>query len=379
MAEEREVKMWITVHGKHVPLFEGESKADAIGRAFKNTSASKDADKKESTIAKQKSEADRLNSEDKYRDSVKSSGKATIKDGKIMFNGKPVDKLDVSTPGEKSSKGTTDGSSLADHLKNGELTPERQEVHRQIIENYFKGHQPYGPNDEKVAMFTGGGGASGKGTFTKVGDDGHRNIGDYYSQDKNPLVIDADEIKKELAKADGRVIDDTLTGYYHEESSSLAKQIYATSLQNNYPTLFDGTATGVGSALKKVDMAHKYGYKAEMCFLYSDWETVRENSLGRYENTGRLVPLGHLTKAHRDAYDAVVAQQDKYDSFKLYDNAGRKMKLVGTSSLGKQLTIKDKESWDKFSKSKADFTLSPEETSKYNRRAAAITKKRGGK
>ena len=373
MAEGREVKMWITVHGKHIPLFDGESKADAIGRAFKNTSANKDADRKEANISSQKSEADRLNKEEKYRDTIKSGGKTTIKDGKIMFNGKEVDKLDVSTPGEPKV------SSLADHLKNGALTPERQEVHRQIIENYFKGHQPYGPNDEKVAMFTGGGGASGKGTFTKVRDDGHRNIGDYYSQDKNPLVIDADEIKKQLAKADGKVLDDSLTGYYHEESSSLAKQIYATSLQNNYPTLFDGTATGVGSALKKVSMAEKYGYKTEMCFLYSDWETVRENSLGRYENTGRLVPLGHLTKAHRDAYDAVVAQQDKYDSFKLYDNAGRKMKLVGTGSKGKPLNITDKESWNRFGKSKDEFTLSPEETSKYNRRAAAITKKRGGK
>lgn len=365
MANKEQELQWITVRGRHIPLGQGESKAEAIKRAF-----SSDADKKEATISKQKEEAARLNSESKYRDEISKGGKVTVKNGKMMFNGKETDPLDTSTPGKPGQ------DSFADHMKNGQLTPERQEVHRQIIENYFKGHQPYGPNDEKVAMFTGGGGASGKGTFTKVSDEGHRNIGDFYSQDKNPLVIDADEIKKQLAKADGKVLDDSLTGYYHEESSALAKQIYSTSLQNNYPTLFDGTATGVGSALKKVDMAHKYGYKTEMNFLYSDWNTVKENSLGRYENTGRLVPLPHLTKAHRDAYDAVVAQQDKYDSFKLYDNAGRNMKLVGTSSKGTKLKILNQESWNRFSKSADEFTLSPEEISTYNKRVASITVKR---
>lgn len=365
MSDKEKDIQWITVHGRHIPLGQGESKADAIKRAFNS-----DADRKEASISKQKAQADKLNNEYKYRDKLKDGKKVTVRDGKIMFNGKEVDKLDTSTPGKPGQ------DSFADHMKNGQLSAERQEVHRQIIEDYFKGHQPYGPNDEKVAMFTGGGGASGKGTFTKVNDNGHRNIGDYYSQDKNPLIIDADEIKKSLAKADGRVLDDSLTGYYHEESSALAKQIYATSLQHNYPTLFDGTATGVKSALSKVSLAEKYGYKTEMNFLYSDWNTVKENSLGRYENTGRLVPIAHLTKAHRDAYDAVVAQQDKYDSFKLYDNAGRSMKLVGQSFGKTKLKISNQESWNRFSKSKDDFTLSPEEISKYNKRVAEITKRR---
>lgn len=33
MAEKREVKQWITVNGKHIPIFEGETKADAVKRA----------------------------------------------------------------------------------------------------------------------------------------------------------------------------------------------------------------------------------------------------------------------------------------------------------------------------------------------------------
>ena len=45
MAKQREVKQWITVNGKHVPIFEGESKADAVKRAVgKNNST--DTEKK---------------------------------------------------------------------------------------------------------------------------------------------------------------------------------------------------------------------------------------------------------------------------------------------------------------------------------------------
>ena len=59
--KEREVKQWITVNGQHVPIFEGQSKADAVKVAIaKQTNA--DADKKEKQIAANKKEAEKLNS-----------------------------------------------------------------------------------------------------------------------------------------------------------------------------------------------------------------------------------------------------------------------------------------------------------------------------
>lgn len=53
----REVSEWITVNGRHVPVFSGESKEDAFNR-----SVAKDAeDKKQREIAKNKEIADKLN------------------------------------------------------------------------------------------------------------------------------------------------------------------------------------------------------------------------------------------------------------------------------------------------------------------------------
>lgn len=69
---QKEVKQWITVNGMHIPLFEGESKKDAIsklknktkGPDFKESKVSGDSkDYKAEQIAKNKAEADRLNKE----------------------------------------------------------------------------------------------------------------------------------------------------------------------------------------------------------------------------------------------------------------------------------------------------------------------------
>lgn len=58
---DREPIGWITVNGVHVPLFEGESKQDAINRAI----AKHNEDKKSSDITKAKEEADKLSREQK--------------------------------------------------------------------------------------------------------------------------------------------------------------------------------------------------------------------------------------------------------------------------------------------------------------------------
>lgn len=54
---EKEIKQWITINGQHVPIFEGESKQDAVNRAI----AKNNEDVKEKQIAKNKEQADKLN------------------------------------------------------------------------------------------------------------------------------------------------------------------------------------------------------------------------------------------------------------------------------------------------------------------------------
>lgn len=67
MSENREIKQWITVNGKHIPIREGESKEDAINHALNNS----DSDKKDKQINANKEEANRRNQQEKEKDTEK--------------------------------------------------------------------------------------------------------------------------------------------------------------------------------------------------------------------------------------------------------------------------------------------------------------------
>jgi len=343
--------------------------------------------KQDNEIKKASDTAKSMNAEEKYRDSLKQGNKVTVKRGKTMFKGKEVQALDTKDALQEirgDEKHAPKDNSLAKHLdKDGNLSEARKKIHAEILQDYFNGvieakkdqkpvaHQPYAPGEKRVAMFTGGGGASGKGAFSK-------DVGKYYSQNNNPMVIDPDALKSVLMKydfPDKKSIDSELTGWYHEESSALAKQIYATALEHDFPVMYDGTATGSG-IYKLLDMAKQKGYSPEMNFIFSDWKTVRQNSLDRLEKSGRFVPPEQQLGAHQKAYKAVEALQDKFDSFKLWDNAGRKMRLVGESSGNNKLKISNAESWNRFKTSADDFTLSKEEIDRFYDDADKISKKR---
>lgn len=439
MSKDSDIKFWFTTStGKHIPVREGETKADALKKAGISTSNKKTnskkssqesddkktlkkseekkeqkkdikrineeaekrkelkksgkvttsntdnkshqkkdeeeklLDKKESDIKKAQDRAKKLNDEEKLRDVLKKGNKVeTTKDGKRTFKGKEMPELDTSEAGENDS--------LRSHMKNGKLSPERQKLHNEIIEEYFKGKTPYAPGQEKRALFTGGGGAAGKGAFSDVDEAKNKDgLKQYYGKNENPLIIDPDALKERFSVADGKDFskDSKLAAFYHEESSALAKQIYSTALQHGYPVMYDGTATG-GGIFKLLDAAEKSGYSTHMNFIFSDLATVSQNSLDRYEfgKQHRLVPLPVIVGAHGKAYDAVLKLQDKLDSFSLWDNAGRTMRQVGTSSRGKKLKITNQDSWNRFQNSKNEFSLTPAQIADYERRASDIEKK----
>lgn len=72
MTENRKVKQWITVNGVHVPIMEGQTKAEAVQHALNKQKQNKDdADSKNKQIERNKSEADELNRREKEKDEDK--------------------------------------------------------------------------------------------------------------------------------------------------------------------------------------------------------------------------------------------------------------------------------------------------------------------
>ena len=64
---DREVKDWITVNGKHIPIYEGETKQTAMERHRKEM-ADKYIKEKEAQQSKSKEQADKLNKEETIKD-----------------------------------------------------------------------------------------------------------------------------------------------------------------------------------------------------------------------------------------------------------------------------------------------------------------------
>ena len=381
---------WFSLKGgKRIPIHEGESKSDAVKKALGGQSETPktksvtqtNEDKKQEQISKAQAEAKRLNDEQRYQDELKKGNAVTIaKNGDMMFKGKAVQPLDTTDATEPNAK-YPNGDSLYQSLdKNGNLTEERQELHRQLIEDYFKDHKPFAPGEEKVAYFTGGGGASGKGAFSKVdAEKGINGIAQYYSRDTNPIVIDPDAIKGKLSAADGIDPKQFNAGFYHEESSALAKQIYSTAIQHGFPVMYDGTATNPDSILARVGQARDGGYKTEMNFVRADVKTIVANSIARYvkgqevKNADgsksvihRLVPTSQLLKAHQNAPSAVGQISKSFDKFTLWDNSGRNMtKIASRAGRGTSLTVHNRKAWQSFVNQRSSFTWTKKEEQQY--------------
>ena len=407
--QDSDIVGWFTTNsGKHIPMMKGESRQDALKRVLGNGDKSKSqpkaehkskknevVDKNEETKHKQikraEEEAKRLNAEQRYQNELKKGNSVTInKDGDLVFNGKKVEKLDTTDATEPNpKKDLPDGDSLYQSLdENGNLTKERQELHRQIMEEYFKDQKPYAPGQKRLALFTGGGGASGKG---RLG----REISSFYSSDDKPVIIDPDEIKKRLSVADGINPKDFNAGFYHEESSALAKQIYHTAVSHGFPVMYDGTATSVDSTIARVKQARDNGYRTECNFIRVNSDTMRGNSIARFvrgeevtHKNGskgrihRLVPVEQILKAHQKAPNAVAQIGDDFDSFTLWDNSGNKMTKVASRKDGDKLVVHNRTLWRDFANQKAEFTWTKEATDKYVRdakKALAESKKKGGK
>ena len=260
-------------------------------------------------------------------------------------------------------------NSIKQNTHNGKFDSNRYKLHNQIIRDYFQGKKPYADDEKnKVAYFTGGGPASGKGTFS-------HNIKDYYSKDDNPVVIDPDDIKEKLIVADGKVMTERNTSFYHTESLMLANRVFEIAAQNNYPVLYDGTATNYGTIMAKLNTMKSLGYKTEMRFMTSDVNTVLDSSLDRYRTSGRLVDLGRLLQCHESAQTTAPMLFKSVDDMKLYSRKGNNITLVATGGKG-TMNIKDQKTYDNFTKQGA-YRLNNDAVNAYMEKYQEIKAERG--
>jgi predicted ABC-type ATPase len=169
----------------------------------------------------------------------------------------------------------------------GEYTPERRELHRQIVERHLRGHVR---QDQPEILFMGGGGASGKSTMLRSG---------MVAAPGDSVLVNPDVVKSMLPEYDQSIKEgrDEAAVWSHEESSDVAKLIHQTALYLGLNITVDKTK------IKPEDVraARERGYKPSGAVATVPIPLALERAKIRAEKTGRKIHEAELIKAHQTA------------------------------------------------------------------------------
>lgn len=226
---------------------------------------------------------------------------------------------------------STGNDSLAKYTQeDGTLSPEREELHREIIDKFFEGVEP--ADGQPIFTIMGGGPAAGKSTMINSG---------AASLPQNSVMVDSDAIKamfpeyKEMVAAG----DGLAASYVHEESSALAKRILGIANNEGYNVVLDGTGDGsVNSLTKKISDARNAGMAVEGIYATVPTEVAVERATARAAKTGRVVNAeAVIIPTHRKVSQILPECAHLFDSVKLYDTTEGAI-LIATGGNGQGLT-----------------------------------------
>lgn len=220
--------------------------------------------------------------------------------------------------------------SLAKYTReDGTLTPEREELHKQIIDDTFKDVTP--ADGQPTFTVMGGGPASGKSTMINSG---------AATLPNNSVTIDPDAVKAKLPEYQEMVANGDLSaaGFVHEESSALAKRMLGVANDNGFNVVLDGTGDGsVNSIMKKIRDARKAGMAVEGIYATVPTDVAISRALARAEKTGRYVNLDIIRDTHRKVSQILPEIAAEFDIVKLYDTTDGAI-LIATGGNGQPLT-----------------------------------------
>lgn len=295
------------------------------------------------------------------------TGRFTNKPGGIGNSTRSYGKTDLKDAVEENERASASGSkfrnSLHGHVdKNGRLTPEREAVHKKIIDDILAGKEPV--KGQATMTMLGGGPASGKSSVMSADT----------SNDKHAITVDPDYIKtklpgyKELSKKSSDAAN-----IFHEESSALAKRLASVAYNENFNVIYDGTGDGSNNSVrKKIKAARERGYAVNAVYVSVDTETAVARNKKRYEDAvakgenPRLVPEDTVRNIHRNCTDISVSLAPEFDRIEIWDNNGARgqQKLIAEGGSGKGLVAKDKEKFDNYlskgNRGKDGFTTLPD-------------------
>jgi predicted ABC-type ATPase len=193
----------------------------------------------------------------------------------------------------------------------GDYTAERKKLHQKII-NEFKDELVCVNNDTPIAILMGGSPASGKSTFLKK----------YapYLLKEEILRVDADEVRSMLPEYKGYNATQT-----HLETKDIVNTLLSDrtiGIPCKYDIIYDGTMNSTKSYYPLIKLLRDLGYKIYIVYIDKvDKEVVKERALGRYQKSGRFVPMEVIEDFYSKGKSALNELKSKADGYMIVDGS----------------------------------------------------------
>lgn len=202
----------------------------------------------------------------------------------------------------------------------GKYTPEREAVHQRIMDEMTR---TMVPTEHPTLFLTGGLAGSGKSTMMK--EPQYAGYGDKF------VIIDSDNIKAMLAKADGIANVGSKAATYHVESSEVVYKVLHKAVSNHASVGLDGTMKSQVKVERLVALFKRNGYKVESAFTELPARKAMERATGRFLAGGRFVdPLFIAENDHKNI-GTMRSLKDVSDTWRIWNTdvtRGTSPKLV---------------------------------------------------
>jgi len=196
-------------------------------------------------------------------------------------------------------------------------TPERTALHDEWIQGYLDEGETPTDGSKPLAIMTGGGGASGKGTVVR------------YMQNNGELPregfvrADPDNIKTDNQEEYGillQVGDSRAAPVVHEESSDVAKILTNRAIAQKKNIIIDKTLNNRDKTLRQIADLKAAGYEVRLVGVTLGIDEALIRALGRYYGSGRLPLVSHMVNAHISFNAFFMEYAVAVDSASIYDN-----------------------------------------------------------
>lgn len=198
-----------------------------------------------------------------------------------------------------------------------QYSTERQALHQQIIQELTAGYTA--ATDQPLAIYLGGGTASGKSSLSKM------LVQSFRDENEQVIVIDSDHIKQRLPEYQEWLKRDPeqAASFTHDESSEIADMLYERCTGQRLNVIYDGTMKNTVKYSKLIDMAKDRGYAVSAVLADVPLEEAFRRAEIRFQIEKRRVPETIIRQSHEQVPMTFHQLKDKLDSFYLYDTSQR--------------------------------------------------------